>query len=58
MPSFGCSAIVRLSDVAVSGGSLAMQRAQIAAVRAYDGQVARVTSLEGRAQLELAHLQR
>ena len=50
--------LVRLSQIAVSGGSLAAQRAQIAAVRAYDAEVARTTTLENRAQLELAHLQR
>ena len=50
--------LVRLSQVAVSGGSVAAQRAQIAAVRAYDAEVARVTSLENRAQLQLSRLQR
>lgn len=50
--------LVQLSRDAVSGGSVATQRAQIAAVRAYDAKVQQVTSLENRAQLELAHLQK
>jgi hypothetical protein len=49
--------LVQLSQIAVSGGSLAAQRAQIKAVRAYDAEVARATALENRAQLELVHLQ-
>lgn len=50
--------LVQLSRDAVSGGSLAAQRAQIAAVQAYDAKVQNVTNLENRAQLELARLQR
>ena len=50
--------LVQLSHIAVSGGSLAAQRAQIEAVRAYDAEVARAANLENRAQLELVHLQR
>jgi len=49
--------LVHLSQIAVSGGSLSAQRAQIAAVRAYDAEVARATTLQNRAQLELVHLQ-
>jgi hypothetical protein len=49
--------LVQLSQIAVSGGSLAAQRAQIKAVRAYDAEVARATALENRAQLELVRLQ-
>ena len=50
--------LVRLSQIAVSGGSVAAQKAQIAAVRAYDAQVSRTTVLQDQAQLELARLQR
>jgi len=50
--------LVQLSHDAVSGGSVATQRAQIASVRAYDAKVQRVTILENRAQLELARLQK
>lgn len=49
--------IVRLAQIGVSGGSLSAQRAEIAAVRAYDAKVTRVTRLEAAAQRELARLQ-
>ena len=56
-PAQAHALLVQLSQIAVSGGSLAAQRAQIAAVRAYDAEVGRATTLENRAQLELVHLQ-
>ena len=56
-PAQAHALLVQLSQIAVSGGSLAAQRAQIAAVRAYDAEVGRATSLESHAQLELVQLQ-
>jgi hypothetical protein len=48
---------VRLAKIGVSSGSVVTQRAEIAAVRAYDAKVARVSRLQTAAERELLRLQ-